>query len=97
LRGPECALRFPGRADFDTFIENSFTVPDAALADVPASLRALSDPTRGFVRAEQMLDPARAEPLGGCNRSTRFKDGHCNSHCTKRSVAQNRRGSNGGR
>jgi hypothetical protein len=40
-----------------------------ALADVLASLRALSELTRGFVRAEQMLDPARAEPLGGCNRS----------------------------
>jgi hypothetical protein len=52
-----------------TSLENSFVVPDAALADVPASRRAPSEPTGGFVRAEQMLDPARAEPIGSSNRS----------------------------
>jgi hypothetical protein len=32
---------------YDTSLENSFLVPDAALADVPASLRAPAEPTRG--------------------------------------------------
>jgi hypothetical protein len=53
LRGPECALRFPGRADFDTLIENSFAAPDGTPADVPASLWALPEITRrgsvGFI------------------------------------------------
>ena len=62
--------RYPDLINDDQkLLENSFVVPDAALADVPASLRGPAEPTRGFVRAEQMLDPARAEPLGGCNRS----------------------------
>jgi hypothetical protein len=64
----------PGRRDQDPIdddnksLENSCVVPDAALADVPASLRALPEPTRGFVRAEELLDPAGALPRGGCNR-----------------------------
>jgi len=33
--------------DDQELLENSFTVPDAALADVPAALRAPSEPTRG--------------------------------------------------
>jgi hypothetical protein len=33
--------------DDDKLLENSFTVPDAAPADVPASLRAPAEPTRG--------------------------------------------------
>ncbi len=33
--------------DDDKLLENSFVVPDAALADVPAALRAPADPTRG--------------------------------------------------
>ena len=33
--------------DEDTLLENSFVVPDAVLADVPASLRAPAQPTRG--------------------------------------------------
>jgi uncharacterized protein (TIGR03032 family) len=33
--------------DDEKLLENSFVVPDAALADVPASLRAPADPTRG--------------------------------------------------
>ena len=33
--------------DDDTLLENSFTVPDAALADVPASLREPAEPTHG--------------------------------------------------
>ena len=43
----------PGRCypelinDEETVLENSFVVPDAALADVPASLRAPADATRG--------------------------------------------------
>jgi hypothetical protein len=48
-------------------LENSFVVPDAALHDVLASPRALPKPTRGFVRAEEPLDPAGALPRGGCN------------------------------
>jgi hypothetical protein len=51
----------------DTSLEDSFTVPDATPAGVPASLRALPEPTRGFVRAEELLDPAGALPHGGCN------------------------------
>jgi hypothetical protein len=33
--------------DDEALLENSFTVPDAALADVPASLRGPAEPTRG--------------------------------------------------
>ena len=33
--------------DDEKLLENSFVVPDAALADVPASLRAPAGPTRG--------------------------------------------------
>ena len=33
--------------DDDKLLENSFVVPDAALADVSAALRASSEPTRG--------------------------------------------------
>ncbi len=33
--------------DDEKLLENSFVVPDAALADVPAVLRGLADPTRG--------------------------------------------------
>ncbi len=33
--------------DDETLLENSFTVPDAALADVPAALRGPADSTRG--------------------------------------------------
>ena len=33
--------------DDETLLENSFVVPDAALADVPASLRGPAEPTRG--------------------------------------------------
>jgi uncharacterized protein (TIGR03032 family) len=33
--------------DDDKLLENSFVVPDAALADVPAALRAPAEPTRG--------------------------------------------------
>ena len=33
--------------DDQKLLENSFVVPDAALADVPASLRAPAEPTRG--------------------------------------------------
>ena len=33
--------------DDETLLENSFVVPDAALADVPASLRGHAEPTRG--------------------------------------------------
>jgi hypothetical protein len=33
--------------DNDKLLENSFTVPDAALADVPAALRGPAEPTRG--------------------------------------------------
>jgi uncharacterized protein (TIGR03032 family) len=41
-------LRYPELInDDDTLLENSFTVPDAALADVPASLREPAGPTRG--------------------------------------------------
>jgi hypothetical protein len=32
---------------YDTSLGNSFVVPDAALADVPVSLRALADPAPG--------------------------------------------------
>jgi len=32
-------------------LENSFTVPDAALADVSAALRAPAEPTRGTAGA----------------------------------------------
>jgi hypothetical protein len=31
----------------DTLLENSLVAPDMALADVPASLRAPAEPTRG--------------------------------------------------
>jgi hypothetical protein len=43
----------PGKRDPDLInddaklLENSFTVPDAALADVPAAVRAPAEPTRG--------------------------------------------------
>jgi hypothetical protein len=40
--------------DDDTLLENSFVVPDAALGEVPAALRAPADPT-----AER---PLRKEP-----------------------------------
>jgi hypothetical protein len=33
--------------DDEKLLENSFVVPDAALADVPAALRAPAEPTRG--------------------------------------------------
>ena len=33
--------------DDNTLLENSFVVPDAALADVPAALRAPAGPTPG--------------------------------------------------
>jgi hypothetical protein len=33
--------------DYDTLLENSFVVPDAALADVPSSLRLPARPIRG--------------------------------------------------
>jgi hypothetical protein len=33
--------------DDDKLFENSFVVPDATLADVPAALRAPAEPTRG--------------------------------------------------
>ena len=33
--------------DDEKLLENSFAVPDAGLADVPAALRALAKPTRG--------------------------------------------------
>jgi hypothetical protein len=33
--------------DDNALLENSFVVPDAALADVPASLRGHAEPTRG--------------------------------------------------
>jgi hypothetical protein len=33
--------------DDEKLLENSFVVPDAALADVPASLRGPAGPTRG--------------------------------------------------
>jgi hypothetical protein len=35
--------------DDNTLLENSFVVPDAALADVPASLRGPAGPTHGAV------------------------------------------------
>jgi len=47
------ATALPGRRfpelinDDEKLLENSFVVPDAALADVPASLRAPSEPTHG--------------------------------------------------
>ena len=43
----------PGRrypkllSDDEKLLENSFVVPDVALADVPASLRATAEPARG--------------------------------------------------
>jgi uncharacterized protein (TIGR03032 family) len=37
--------------DDEKLLENSFTVPDAALADVPASLREPAEPTRGVARS----------------------------------------------
>ncbi len=37
--------------DDDTLLENSFVVPDAALADVSAALRAAADPSRGVARS----------------------------------------------
>jgi hypothetical protein len=40
--------RYPDLINDDQkLLENSFTVPDAALADVPASLRWHAEPTRG--------------------------------------------------
>ena len=40
--------RYPDLINDDEKLpENSFTVPDAAPADVPASLRAPAEPTRG--------------------------------------------------
>ena len=40
--------RYPDLIDDDQkLLENSFVVPDAALADVPASLRGPAEPTRG--------------------------------------------------
>jgi hypothetical protein len=33
--------------DDQTLLENSFVVPDAALADVPAALRGPAEPARG--------------------------------------------------
>jgi len=53
--------------DDNKSLENSLAVPDAAPADVPAALRALSEPTRSFVRAAELLHPAGALPRGGCN------------------------------
>jgi hypothetical protein len=35
----------------DTLLETSFVVPDAALADVSAALRAPAEPTRGAARS----------------------------------------------
>jgi hypothetical protein len=45
--------------------------PEAAPADVPASLRGPAEPSRGIVGADQLLEPARAGPRGGCNLSDR--------------------------
>ncbi|MGO9469580.1 MAG: TIGR03032 family protein [Isosphaeraceae bacterium] len=39
--------------DDEKLLENSFVVPDAALADVPAALRGPADPTRGATRPAQ--------------------------------------------
>ena len=40
-------LRWPELInDDESLLENSFVVPEAALADVPAALRAPADPTR---------------------------------------------------
>ena len=39
--------RFPELINDDSLLENSFVVPDAALADVSAALRAPADSTRG--------------------------------------------------
>jgi hypothetical protein len=41
-------LRYPDLINDDAkLLENSFTVPDAALADVPAARRGPAEPTRG--------------------------------------------------
>jgi uncharacterized protein (TIGR03032 family) len=41
-------LRYPALInDDEKLLENSFTVPDAALADVPATLKGTTEPTRG--------------------------------------------------
>jgi uncharacterized protein (TIGR03032 family) len=46
--------RYPDLINNDEkLLENSFTVPDAALADVPAALRAPSTPTRGAAGGER--------------------------------------------
>ena len=39
--------RYPDLINDEKLLENSFLVPDAAPADVPASLRAPAEPTRG--------------------------------------------------
>jgi uncharacterized protein (TIGR03032 family) len=44
--------------DEETVLENSFVVPDAALADVPAALRAGADSTRGAAGGRPGLDRA---------------------------------------
>jgi uncharacterized protein (TIGR03032 family) len=44
--------------DEETVLENSFVVPDAALADVPAALRAGAEPTRGAAGGRPGLDRA---------------------------------------
>jgi hypothetical protein len=59
--------RHPNSINDDKSPEDSFAAPDGTPADVPASLRALPEVTRGFVRAESLLDPAGALPRGGCN------------------------------
>ena len=52
--------RYPELINDDAkLLENSFVVPDAAPADVPATLRAPADPTRG------------AAVSGGNGRATR--------------------------
>ena len=53
--------RFPDLInDDETLLENSFVVPDAALADVPAALR--RRPTRPLARRGSAA--SRAEPRG---------------------------------
>jgi hypothetical protein len=47
LLAESCKRRFVSICDRKATIENSFIVPDAALADVPASLSATAEPARG--------------------------------------------------
>jgi hypothetical protein len=64
-RAPTCpkravlpVRRYPELIDgHDTLLENSFVVPDAAFADVPALLRAPVGPASGAAAARTMNRP----------------------------------------